>query len=95
MNRFFFEKNKMIWYGGMLFYAASIVFLLISLFSYNPTDSSWLYVSSGGGAVSNQAGFLGAQLAAILFYFFGGASFLWLIPLLLVGFFLFYKTINS
>jgi DNA segregation ATPase FtsK/SpoIIIE-like protein len=92
MNRFFFEKNKMFWYGGLLFYAVFVSFLLISLVSYNPTDSSWLCVSSDVGTTSNCAGFFGAHLAALLFYFFGGASFLLLIPLLMLGLFFFTHT---
>ena len=43
------------------------------------------------GSASNCAGFFGAHLAAFLFYFFGGASFLLAIPLLMLGLFFFSK----
>lgn len=81
----FYEKNKMLWWIGMGLYLAIVIFLTFSLISYSPTDSSWLYVSSDVASVSNYGGFFGAQVAAILFYFFGGASFLFLIPLLCLG----------
>ncbi len=89
MNRFFHEKNRTFWYGGAIFYTATIIFLVVSLVSYNVTDSSWLYISSDPEAITNTGGFLGAQFAAILFYLFGGASFLLLIPLLCGGFIFF------
>src|SRR5207244_1036803 len=82
MNRFFCEKNGILWCFGTVFYGGIIIFLMVSLFSYNPTDSSWLYVSSDPHPITNKGGLLGAQFAAILFYFFGGASFLLLLPLL-------------
>jgi len=81
----FHEKNRSLWYIGISFYTAMVIFLVISLVSYNVTDSSWLYVTSAPGTITNAGGFFGAQLAAILFYLFGGASFLLLIPLLCVG----------
>ena len=91
MDRFFLDKNKLIWVMGTPFYAGVVIFLMISLFSYNPFDSSWFYVVSSGGTISNYGGFFGAQLAAFLFYFFGGASFLLLIPLIIFGWLAFVK----
>lgn len=88
MNVFFHEKNKMIWYVGFFFYAVCIIFLIVSLVSYNITDYSWFYVSSGFNPIANQAGFFGAQLAALLYYLLGGAAFLLLIPLGCLGIFL-------
>ena len=86
---FFMKKIECFWYGGICFYIGMVIFLVVSLVSYNVTDSSWLYVSSDPDAITNKGGFLGAHFAAILFYLFGGASFLLLIPFLLVGFIIF------
>lgn len=85
MNIFFHEKNKMMGYVGFCLYAAMILFVLVSLVSYNITDSSWFYVSSHDAHVFNQGGFIGAQLAGLLYYLFGGAAFLLLIPLVCIG----------
>jgi DNA segregation ATPase FtsK/SpoIIIE, S-DNA-T family len=67
---------RLIYYATICVYVGILVFLAVSLCSYNPTDSSWLYVTSEVGTVSNAGGFLGAHIAALLFYIFGGASFL-------------------
>jgi hypothetical protein len=85
MNDFFHEKNKMIWGIGFCVYVGMIFFLLVSLVSYNVTDTSLFYVSSEGGNILNQGGFIGAQVAALLYYLFGGAAFLLLIPLICIG----------
>ena len=61
---------------------ASTIFLLLSLCSYNPQDSSYFSYVSKGTVVSNNAGLYGAQIAALLFFLFGSAALL-LIPLLL------------
>lgn len=91
MNTVFYEKNSVLWYVGVSFYVGMVIFLFISLISYNATDSSWLYVSSVPGAIANQGGFIGAQIAAMLFYLFGGAAFLLFVPLLGAGFIFFTK----
>lgn len=88
MNIFFHEKNKMMWGICFCLYIGGMFFLLISLVSYNVTDNSWFYVSSEGANTLNQGGFIGAQLAALLYYLFGGAAFLLLIPLLSLAIFL-------
>ena len=85
MYTIFHEKNRTLWYAGIAFYVGMVIFLLVSLISYNNTDSSWLYVTSNPGTITNAGGFLGAQLAAILFYLLGGASFLLLIPMVCGG----------
>ncbi len=82
MNFFLTEKKRVVTAIGFCFYMGALLFLLISLVSYNATDSSWFYVSSDPKDVFNQGGFFGAQLAALLYYMFGGASFLLFIPLL-------------
>jgi DNA segregation ATPase FtsK/SpoIIIE-like protein len=91
MNRFFLNKNRLLWCIGATFYCGVIIFVMITLVSYNPTDSSWLYVSTDPEVVSNYGGFLGAQLAAYLFYLLGGASFLLFIPLIILGWIIFVK----
>jgi len=91
MDRFFHEKNKSLWYISIFFYTAMVIFLVVALVSYNVADSSWLYVSSEPTIVTNKGGFLGAHLAAVLFYFFGGASFLLLISLVWLGLIFFTK----
>src|SRR5438309_1168173 len=85
MYTVFYEKNSALWYVSISFYVGMVIFLFISLISYNVTDSSWLYVASTPGTITNQGGFFGGQVAAILFYFFGGASFLLFITLLCAG----------
>ena len=52
------------------------LFLFFALYSYNPHDSSWFYYSSDEPQITNWSGAFGSQVAALLFYLFGGASFL-------------------
>jgi len=85
MNIFFYGEKRVFWYIHACLYIGAILFLVVSLVSYNPTDSSWLYVSSEPENIGNQGGFFGAQVAAILYYFFGGASFLLLLPFMCCG----------
>ena len=85
MNIFFHEKNNIIWFFISCLYVVGIFFLLLSLVSYNVTDSSWFYTASYSENILNQGGFIGAQLAALLYYILGGAAFLLLIPLICVG----------
>ncbi len=47
------------------------LFLMVSLWSYNPYDSSWFYYSSMQTTITNGCGVLGAHVAALLWYFFG------------------------
>ena len=82
MKFFLQEKKRVLTVIGLCIYTGALLFLLISLVSYNATDSSWFYVSSDPKDILNQGGFVGAQLAAVLYYMFGGASFLLFIPLI-------------
>lgn len=83
MNIFFRErKNASIFVIGLGLYVGALVFLVISLVSYNPTDSSWVYISSDVVEPHNICGPIGAHVAALLIYLFGGAALLLLIPLL-------------
>ena len=60
----------------------STILLGLALYSYNPHDPSWFFYSSQKHEISNQCGAIGAQVAAILIYLFGLASFL-ILPFLL------------
>src|SRR5579864_1117928 len=83
MNIFLRErKNGTLFVIGVGVYVAGLFFLLMSLISYNATDSSWIYVVSDNPQIKNVCGPLGAHVAALLIYFFGKAAFLLCIPLL-------------
>jgi hypothetical protein len=87
MSILFTEKNnRLLWYMSIFLYSGVLIFLALSLFSYNATDSSWFYVSTDPGVISNWCGFCGAQISALLFYLLGGASYLLFIPLLWIGY---------
>ena len=62
--------------------SVSSAFTLISLATYNYTDSSFLYDSSAAQAPANMLGFVGAYYASLLLYFFGISA--WLIPVTLL-----------
>lgn len=85
MDNFFYSKNRIFSLLIFFMYVAVVLLVMVSLWSYKPTDSSWWYINSDPGIINNYAGFWGAQLAAFLFYLFGGASFLLLLPLLATG----------
>ena len=55
-----------------------VIFLLGSLSSYNPYDASLFYYSSSAQATTNIFGFMGAHVAALLFYLCGGAAYLFI-----------------
>ncbi len=74
-SRFVIYRQELI----ALFLLVGIIFLILSLYSYSPKDSSWFYYSSNHVAYANLCGFFGAHIAALLFYIFGFAAFL-LIP---------------
>lgn len=60
---------------------AVALFLGCSLLSYNPEDTTFFYVSSHPEPITNWCGFLGAHLAALCIYVWGGSSLLF-VPLL-------------
>ncbi|MBU1008194.1 DNA translocase FtsK [Candidatus Dependentiae bacterium] len=68
-----------------------LVFLAASVFSYSPTDSSWFYFSSGTKDVANWCGVVGAHIAALSFFLFGSASFILLLCLGTLAYFLFFR----
>lgn len=74
------EKYKNSIIALLLFLAAS--FLAVSLSSFKYTDPSWFYYSSDLMPIANAGGVIGAQLAALLFYLFGGACLI-MVPLLI------------
>lgn len=68
----------------MYLLAAVGVYLLISLWSYQPTDPAWSH-RSGSAVVGNLGGKVGAWLADILFGLFGYVSFLFPIAIAVTG----------
>lgn len=70
---------------------ATLVFLTISFVSYNPTDNSWFYFSSANKGISNWCGVVGAHVAALFFFLLGGASFVLLLCLGALLYFLFFQ----
>lgn len=68
-----FSKHKFEVLSIFLF--ASFVMLLLSLVSYNSTDSSWFYISTAGRPILNWCGVIGANISALLFYLFGSAAY--------------------
>lgn len=73
--------------GIILFFL--VVFTLVSLLSFTPSDPSVFQSSGGTGQVQNIFGVLGAQVAGILVGFFGLGAF-WTPPLLLLSSLLFF-----
>ncbi len=53
-----------------------LVFLSLSLISFNPFDNSWLYFSNKNGEISNWCGPLGSNVSTTFFYLFGISSYL-------------------
>jgi hypothetical protein len=58
------------------------IFVLLSLVSYSPYDNTMFYYAHNHRGFENWAGWLGAQTAALLFYFFGFAAYILLISLI-------------
>ena len=58
------------------------IFTSLALYSYHPTDASFIYNSTVPGITLNWLGALGSYWASLLLYLFGGAA--WLFPLLLL-----------
>lgn len=73
------------WVKHHLMYAVllglGLLGLSIVLLSFNPYDPSWFYYSTQQAKVTNKGGFIGAHLAALIFFIFG-SSFFCLLPLL-------------
>ena len=68
---------------------ALLTFLMLSFFSYNPTDNCWFYFSSANKSIFNWCGVVGANTAGFFFFLLGNASYLLLFCLLILSIFLF------
>ncbi len=80
----YLQDQKKIWlrYLVVIGMMIGVLFVGFSLFTYNPLDSSWFYISTDMLPVTNACGVMGANCAALLLYMFGGAAFLLFLPLL-------------
>ena len=61
--------------------SAVFIFLAISLISYNAKDNSLFHFSNEHTGTANWCGVLGANFAALFFYLFGHAAYLFLLCL--------------
>src|SRR3990167_4169597 len=52
------------------------LFVALSVYSYNPHDQSWFFITNYSLPALNVCGMVGAYLAATLFYFLGSATYL-------------------
>ncbi len=79
-NNFYIREYK----GELIAFLITVAaaFIGLSLYSYSPYDSSWFFYSSAPAVITNACGSVGAQIAGILMYLFGGSSML-LVPMLL------------
>ncbi|MBD3273019.1 hypothetical protein GF385_01555 [Candidatus Dependentiae bacterium] len=68
---------------------AVFVILFLSLLSYSPTDKSWFYFSATNDVIKNWCGVVGANFSALLFYLFGGASYLFILGFAFLAYLLF------
>jgi len=75
----------------VFFLSLIALFLFFALYSYNSQDSSWFYYSSEELHVTNWCGSFGAHIAALLFYLFGGTSFLCVALLLFLAYVVLYR----
>ncbi|MFH1644230.1 MAG: DNA translocase FtsK [bacterium] len=63
----------------------------ISFFSFNPHDPSWFYFASDKTNVTNWAGSIGANVAALFFYYLGSASYVVLFALIFLIYLILFK----
>ena len=75
----------------VFFLSLIALFLFFALYSYRSCDSSWFYYASDEVHVSNWSGVFGAHTAALLFYLFGGASFLCVALIFFVAYVVLYR----
>ena len=61
-------------YGVVLSSVSLLLFL--ALVTFSPKDNTLLYYSSAQGGITNLLGVFGANLSAILLYFFGFSSYI-------------------
>ena len=86
-------ENFILKYGLFIFSACGSLFIIGSLWSFNPTDTSWFYHTTDVVPHENMFGFVGANCAALFVYLFGRAAFLF-IPALCYSFLLGMKKIS-
>ncbi|RMF16397.1 MAG: DNA translocase FtsK [Gammaproteobacteria bacterium] len=67
--------------GGLILVLAAALFLVLALFSYNPSDPGWTHIGERG-PIENWGGRVGAWIADVLMYFLGYTA--WFIPALMV-----------
>jgi S-DNA-T family DNA segregation ATPase FtsK/SpoIIIE len=60
--------------GAVFIFGALALYLLVSLLTYQPTDSSWSH--SNSGSITNSGGVTGAWFADIFLYLFGLLAYL-------------------
>ncbi len=73
-------------------FIAISVFLILSLFSYSPTDPAWSYSISGIEAnIVNMGGYFGAHFADISFYLFGYMAYLLPVLIATIGWLVYLK----
>ncbi len=73
--------------------ATLVVYLMLALGSYNPSDYGWLQTAPSG-LHSNMGGIVGAYCADVVFHFFGYTGF-FLPVVVFFGGFWFYRSINE
>jgi DNA segregation ATPase FtsK/SpoIIIE, S-DNA-T family len=76
MSHFFMREISIVLLGAVS------LFLVCSLATYHPSDSSWFYYTSASSVTRNLCGIAGANTAATLIYLFG-ASALWFVGFML------------
>ncbi len=76
----------------VFFLSMTALCLFFALYSYNSHDSSWFYYSSEETQVTNWSGALGSHVSALLYYLFGGASFLFVTLLFFLAYVVLYRT---
>lgn len=71
-----FSRNYEAWRADAmaLLCIAAACFISIALLFHNPSDHSWRYHTNSDTPITNRAGAAGAQVAGVLFYFFGASS---------------------
>lgn len=79
----------------VFFLSMVALFLFFALYSYNPHDSSWFYYASEQGRITNWSGAFGSYTAALLFYLFGGASFLSVFLILFIAYVMWHKAVQQ
>lgn len=76
------KESILIAFGGIA------LFLLIALWSHHPSDPSWSHTGTGD-AVQNSGGIVGAWIADITLYLFGGFAYLFPLMIAYAGWMLF------